>query len=343
MPPVMRALLAHGDNKVDVQDIACPAIGPGELLLKVQACGICFSDIHKIRFRKLDRPTVLGHEIAGLVVEARSERFQVGDRVVVAHHVPCLNCHFCRHGNFSMCAQFKFTQLDPGGFAEYIRVPALHAQQVAFRIPDTLSDSEASFMEPLGCCVRNVRRLNLQMHDVVVLVGLGSIGLLMMQVLQAIGVRCIGLELDAKRQQFARSLGLKEIFSAFDTTTRALLQQTPGQGADAVILTAGRPALLPETLTWLRDGGTLNTFASFHPESEVQLDWNMLYYRELNVVTTYSSSPDDLAQALAMLADGRVKVQLLAQHRYRLEDFSQALAALDQRRILKGIVIPHAR
>src|SRR5262250_3103258 len=154
---MMKALVSR-DHKFRVQEIPRPALREGELLLQVTACGVCFSDVHKIRFQPLDEPVVLGHEVAGRVVESESAKFHVGDRVVVAHHVPCGRCHYCRHGNVSMCAQFKKNNLDPGGFAEFVRVPSEHVESVAFHIPDALSNNEASFMEPLGCCVRAVKR-----------------------------------------------------------------------------------------------------------------------------------------------------------------------------------------
>ena len=128
----------------------------GEMLLQVTACGVCFSDVHKIRFQRMEDPVVLGHEVAGRVVESNAAKFKVDDRVVVAHHVPCGRCHYCCHGNISMCAEFKKTNLDPGGFAEFVRVPVEHVESVAFPIPDSLTDNEASFMEPLACCVRAV-------------------------------------------------------------------------------------------------------------------------------------------------------------------------------------------
>ena len=295
-------------------------------MLRVTACGLCFSDVHKIRFQPLPDPVVLGHEVAGVVVERGSgvRKFKLGDRVVVAHHVPCLRCHYCLRGNVSMCAQFKGTNLDPGGFAEFVRVPAIHVEQVAFAIPETLTDAEASFMEPLGCCVRAIRRAAVRPADVVVLVGLGSIGLLMMQLIRVAGAECIGLDLDPARREFARTLGLRTAHAGDEPGLReSILEATAGRGADAVILTAGNPALVPTTLTWLRNGGTCLVFASLHPESEVRFDWNQLYYRELKIVTSYSSSPEDLAEALELLGNGSVRVDGMTKHRFPLERFSR--------------------
>jgi L-iditol 2-dehydrogenase len=336
----MKALLLK-DHKTSVQDVSRPSLRRGEILLQVTACGICFSDIHKIRFRPLETPVVLGHEVTGRVVESQSSRFKLGDRVVVAHHVPCLRCHYCRHGNISMCAQFKETNLDPGGFAEFVRVPAPHVEGVAFRIPDALTDAEASFMEPLGCCVRGVKRVGVQASDVVVLVGLGSIGLLQMRLIQNAGARCIGLDLDCARRELADSLGITAAFGGSERGFKeSLAQMTEGRGADAVFLTAGDPGLVAESFSWLRAGGTCLIFASLYPDPDVCLDWNQLYYREINVVSSYSASPNDLREALELLAKGSVRVKQMTDHTFPLEKFAEALAAIESRAILKAIIIP---
>ena len=148
-------VLVSQDNGFRVQEISRPLLSEGEMLLQVTACGVCFSDVHKIRFQRMEDPIVLGHEVAGRVVESSAAKFKVGDRVVVAHHVPCGRCHYCCHGNISMCAEFKKTNLDPGGFAEFVRVPVEHVESVAFPIPDSLTDNELlSWSRWLAACAR---------------------------------------------------------------------------------------------------------------------------------------------------------------------------------------------
>ena len=339
----MKAVVSQ-NHQSQVQEVPRPSLQNGDLLLQVKACGVCFSDVHKIRFRQLDKPAILGHEVAGEVVEAGSDvtKFKIGDRVVVAHHVPCLRCHYCRRGNISMCPQFKKTNLDPGGFAEFVRVPATHVESVAFSIPDGLSDSEATFMEPLGCCVRAVNRAGIEQSDVIVLVGLGSIGLLLLQLIRHIGAECIGIDLDQERREFAKGFGLNVAFAGSEPGFQEYLAKiTDGRGADGVLLTAGNPALVSTALGWLREGGTCTIFASLHPDSNVRLDWNQLYYRELNIISSYSASPADLAEALELLGQGAVRVADLTNNTFPLEQFSDALAAIESRTILKAIVTPH--
>lgn len=242
-----------------------------------------------------------------------------------------------------MCAQFRQTGLDPGGFSEFVRVPALHVNHVTFSIPEGLSDNEACFMEPLACCLRSIKRVKLQAGDTAVIIGLGSIGLLLGQLVQAFGGRCIGIDLDPVRRHFAESFGFQVTADGFTPAVhQTLLKETAGRGADVVIVTAGRPGMVPEALSWIREGGTLNVFASFHPDSKVTFDWNDLYYREINLVSSYSPSPQDLAEALQLLAEKKVRVDTLATNQFPLTGFSDALECLDKRTIMKAIILPHA-
>jgi L-iditol 2-dehydrogenase len=197
-------------------------------------------------------------------------------------------------------------------------------------------------MEPLACCVRAVKRAGIRRSDIVVLVGLGSIGLLLMQLIRHAGAECIGIDLDEKRRQFARGLGLSTAFAGSEPEFQEYLTKTTeGRGADGLILTAGNPALIPTALMWLREGGTCTIFASLHPESNVRLDWNQLYYRELNIISSYSASPGDLSEALNLLGNGAVRVADFSRDTFSLEQFSDALIAIESRAILKAIMTPN--
>src|SRR5262249_25186705 len=183
----------------------------------------------------------------------------------------------------------------PGWFCGVCACAGGARGRVAFHIPNALSNNEASFMEPLGCCVRAIKRAPIQPSDVVVVVGLGSIGLLFMQLIRRAGGKCIGLDLDRARREVADSLGSNATFTGSEPDSEeSLASMTSGRGTDAVFLTAGNPPLGPTALSWLRAGGRCLVFASLHPDSDVTLDWNQLYYRELNIVTSYSASPADL-------------------------------------------------
>jgi L-iditol 2-dehydrogenase len=186
----VKAVIYHAYDDIRLEYLPIPSISETEILVRVHGCGLCGSDIMKITQQALP-PVVLGHELTGTIVERGKaiSNFEVGQRVIVAHHVPCGKCHYCRHQNYSMCAGFKASNIDPCGFAEYIRVPAQHAQHTTLLLPDSLSAEAGSFVEPLACCLRAVRRTPLLPGDSVVVMGLGSIGLLMVQALKSLGAR----------------------------------------------------------------------------------------------------------------------------------------------------------
>ncbi|HSF33882.1 MAG TPA: alcohol dehydrogenase catalytic domain-containing protein, partial [Candidatus Tectomicrobia bacterium] len=212
----MKAAVAYSEEMIRIEEVSLPAPRRGELVVQVRACGLCGSDLAKLFQQKLSAPTVLGHEIAGEVVRIGAEvsQFQVGDRVVVAHHVPCYGCHYCRHGNYSMCRSFKQSNLIPGGFAEEVLVSAEHVKLTTLHLPAHVSFEEGSFTEPLACCLRSLRRWNLQPGDLVLVVGLGPMGLLMAQLVRASHGIVVGTDLDEKRLEFAARIGVDAVGSA---------------------------------------------------------------------------------------------------------------------------------
>jgi L-iditol 2-dehydrogenase len=339
----MKAIIYHSYDDVCLENVPIPTIHDGELLVRVHGCGLCGSDILKIA-QQAPPPVKLGHELAGTIAQRGQlvTSFEVGQRVVVAHHVPCCSCHYCRHQNYSMCAEFRATNLDPCGFAEYIRVPAQHTRHTTLALPDSLGDEAGSFVEPLACCIRAVKRTPLLPGDSVIVVGLGSVGLLMLQALKALGagshgaVHVYGVDLLPERLQLARQLGADDAFlaPANEQDLRQLLDDvTEGRGADAAILTA--PGVRPflQAIAALRKGGTLNIFAAH--TGAASLDLQAIYTQELTITSTYSSSPQDLRLALDLLAEHRVRVDQLISHHLPLERFAEGVALMRERAALK--------
>lgn len=345
IPRTMLAAVYVGDGRVETRSVPVPAIGPGELLVALRSCGLCGSDIYKIVHGTVPPPVVLGHEVVATVVAAGTgvRDFAPGSRVVVAHHVPCGSCHYCRHGNVSMCADFRASNLDPGGFAAFIRVPARHVAEVTFPVPETLADDEAAFTEPLASCLRAVKRSPVRAGEAAVVVGLGSIGLLFVQLLQLRGACVVGLDPLSDRRDHGRRLGAKAVADpAAPKADAAVRSASEGRGADLVVLTAGSAAALPPALGWVRDGGALCCFAPLAPDAPVPLNLNPLYYRELTLFGSYSPSPDDLREALGLLAAGRVQVADLITHRLPLSALGEGVTAVRERRALKVILRPDA-
>lgn len=296
-------------------------------IVKVLGCGLCGSDIVKFREHISKEGTVLGHEIVAEIVEINSDtKFKTGEKIVTSHHIPCGTCDYCRHGNVSMCKHFKSTNIRPGGFSEYVYLSEEHLQNVAHPMPENLSEIEASFYEPLGCCVRAVKRAKLMDGSKVLVVGLGSIGILMSQALKAYGMNVMGCDLIQDRIERLQNLGI-------DAVDSRDLEQT--EEFDAVFMTSGADKAIDVALKTIKSGGTILVFSSTphntgYPNNEI-------YYRELIVLGSYSPAPVDLKDSLELLRTGKVNVKDLSTV-YSLDDIQKAFDDTIANRIMKAYI-----
>jgi len=267
-------------------------------IVKTLGCGLCGSDIVKFQQKSVKNGTVLGHEIVGEIVEISSKTdFKVGDKIVSSHHIPCFECTYCKNGNHSMCEHFKKTNIVPGGFSEYIYLSEEHLENVAVKVPEHLTDIEASFYEPLGCCIRAVKRAELRGNSTVLVIGLGSIGILMGQALKAFGMKVFGCDLIQERIDLALKLGFDNAFNSLEMDKL---------NVDSVFMTSGADVTIDLALKSVRDGGKIVVFAST-PKNFGYAN-NEIYYRELTVMGSYSPTPADLKDSMELLSSGKVKV-----------------------------------
>jgi L-iditol 2-dehydrogenase len=233
-----------------------------------------------------------------------------------------------------MCRAFKASNLDPGGFAEYVRVPAENVRHVTYRVPAGMPDAVASFTEPLGCCVRAMRRAKVEAGDTVAVAGLGAMGCLLLQLARRQGARVVGVDPIPARRALAESLGA-EPSVALEEAAAAIASASEGRGADVVVLAAGAPALVRAALGWVRDGGAIHLFVG---EGEAPVPLHELYKRELTITATYSSSPADLALAFDLIRSGAVRVAELCSHRLPLERLADAVRLMERHEALKVFV-----
>jgi L-iditol 2-dehydrogenase len=335
----MRAAVLRGPGRLAAEEWPRPTIGAGELLLRLRGCGLCGSDIAKVVAPATVAPIVLGHELVGDVVEVGGgvQGFAVGDRVVAAHHVPCGDCHYCRRGSPSMCRSFKASQLDPGGFAEYVRVPAPNVTHATFAIPAHLSDEAASFVEPLACCLRAVRRAAVRPGDTAVVIGLGSIGHLFVALFRLAGASVVAVDAARARLTFAEGRGLPAIDP--DRAPAQVDTLSEGRGADVVLVTGGGTRVLEYAVRLVRDGGGIHYFAG-GPGEVLPVSLETLYHRELTLTSTYSSSPADLAEAFRLIAAGALDLDGLYTHRLALDRLGEGVELMRRQGAVKVYVTP---
>lgn len=296
-------------------------------LVKVLGCGLCGSDIVKLRQHLVKDGTVLGHEIVAQIVDIDSETsFKNGDVIVTSHHIPCGKCEYCKNGNVSMCRHFKETNIKPGGFSELVFVSDEHLKNVAYLKPDNLANDEAAFYEPLGCCIRAVKRAQLNKNSTALVIGLGSIGILMAQALKAFGMNVIGCDLISSRVELLKSLGIE----AFNVS-----EMCESIKADGIFMTSGSDKAIPTALKYVRDGGKILVFSS--TAQNFGYANNEIYYRELTVLGSYSPSPADLKDSLELLKNKEVKVKGLSTV-YPLESLQKAINDTLDNKILKAYI-----
>ena len=323
----MRAAVYLGDGEVRVEERPVPRPGPGEVLVAMRACGICGSDLMRW-YVDQKAPTVLGHEPAGVVVEAVGPDLPApGTRVFVHHHVPCGACEYCRRGHETLCAQFKATRIEPGGFSELILVPALNAALDLLALPDSVSDEAATLIEPLACCVRGLDRARVDADTRLLVIGGGQMGLLIAQAALARGAEATVAEPLAPRRALAQRLG-----------ARAVDPGQAGTGFTVVMLATGAPAAWDLALSAADRGAVIQCFAPAKPGQQAAFEINALFFSELEIQASYSAGPRDTRSALDVLARGAVQSEPLITHRFALEHTAAALAMARSREGIKVIV-----
>lgn len=318
----MRVAVYYHNEDVRVEERPRPTAGPGEILLKVEASGICGSDVMEW-YRRPKAPLVLGHEVAGTVVESGSgvTCFRAGDRVVTTHHVPCNSCRYCLSDRHSVCESLHTTRFDPGGFAEYVRVPAPNVERGTFRLPEGMSSEEGSFVEPLACVVRAQRMARLKAGQGVVVLGSGLSGLLQIQAARAAGAgRILATDVSDFRLAAARRLGADAAIRA-DGDVPARIREANGGGlAEQVfVCTAARPALA-QALRCVDGGGTILFFAPTPPGETFPMPMYDLWKDGISIVHSYAGPPADMQVALGLIAARQVDVTSMVTHRLGLAE-----------------------
>ncbi len=340
----MKAAVYYNNSDVRVEEMPVPEIGPDEMLVRVEASGICGSDVMEW-YRIKKAPLVLGHEVAGVVdnVGRLVTKFRPGDRVSVAHHVPCNTCRYCLQGEFSVCDTLRTTNFDPGGFAQYIRVPAINVDRGVFPIPEDMTFDDATFIEPLGCVVRGLRRAGFKAGMSLLVLGSGISGLLHIKLARALGASVIiATDLVDARLKMAETAGADFVFNArldIPQKVRAAL----GRAVDMVAICAGSAPAIKQAIGSVERGGTLLFFAPAMPGETFPMPLFDLWRDNIKMINTYASPPVDTASALDLIASGAIEVSDMITHKFPIDDAARGFALVSNATdSMKVIIEPNA-
>jgi L-iditol 2-dehydrogenase len=339
----MKAAVYYSQEDIRVEDLPVPKISRDEALVEMKACGICGSDLISW-YLKGRAPLVLGHEPSGIIAEigGEVEGFNVGDRVFVHHHVACLKCHYCLRGDYTLCEQFHKTNIFPGGFAQYFKVPAPNLNLDTLKIPESVSFEEATLIEPLGCCLRALKKCKIQRGDSVAIVGVGPTGIIHAALSKIFGAeKTIAIDLVDFRLKIAEKFGADVVVNPLNADlTKVVRAETSGRGVDLTIVTAPSIEAYKAGLNVCRRGGKLCIFAPTEPGELLEISPKQLFFSEVQIIPSYSTSHVETREALELIKSGKIRVRDLITHRFALEDAAKAFkTALEDKESLKVVVL----
>jgi L-iditol 2-dehydrogenase len=333
----------YNNRDVRLEEMPVPELGPGELLVRIWASGICGSDLMEW-YRVQKAPLVLGHEVSGEVARVGEgiDSYRPGDRVVVSHHVPCNECRYCLGGHHSVCDTLRQTHFDPGGFAEYVRVPKINVDLGTYLLPMEVSYEEGSFIEPLGCVVRAQRWARLQPGQTVLVIGSGISGLLHVQLARVNGAALVvATDINPFRLRAAEELGAHIALASDENLISQLKRVNEGRLADLVIVCTGAMPAVKQALRTVERGGTILFFAPTASGTDVAIPLFEYWRNEITVTTSYAASPIDMKQSLELIHTRQVRVREMVTHRLSLAEAGRGFQLMENgRESIKVILEP---
>ena len=351
IPASMHAAVYRGQSLVDVEEIPTPAIGPGEILIRVEACGICHKDLKKIEHNLLAPPRIFGHETAGVVAAVGSavKQFRPGDRVVAFHHIPCMNCFYCRRKVYAQCPVYKKVGITAGfepaggGFAQYVRVMDWIVERGVEKIPDGLSFERATLVEPLNTCLKAVVQADPQPDEFVVVLGQGPIGLMFTMLVRRTGARVAATDTIAERLSLAARCGAELTWNPRNVDVASEVKHlTGGRGADFVVVAVSTPGIVEQAIACSRPGARILLFAQTSSAERIEASGADICVGERTVFGCYSASVDLQKESARLVFGGELPVEELISHRLPLVKICSGfdLALHPESKSLKIIVQP---
>jgi len=338
----MLACLLEAPYKVALRDVPIPKLAAGDILVRMEASGICGTDLEKIQ-GQLGSGGILGHEVSGIIEEVADDisDHKPGDRVVARHHVPCYKCPDCSNGNYTLCSEFKRTNIDPCGFAEYFRVPEYNVERGAvIPLPPDISYEEGAMIEPTACCMRAIRRANIKQGDNILVVGLGPTGLTQIQLLRHASTgKIFGSDIVEARLQLGKKLGADETINALAEDVSAYIGKITRDGVDLAIVSTGNEKALSQAFSSVRKGGRILLFGAPSQGASYQLNVSDLFSRQTTLLSSYSCVEAELAEAIRLVSEKRLDLKSLVSDRFKLRDAEKAMeSARTSKTAIKTII-----
>lgn len=328
----MKSVSVIGKGLVSVDEVTAPKLmEDGDILIKMHACGVCGSDLEKVYGQYGMSSAKLGHEPSGEVINVGKSvnDFNVGDRVFIHHHVACYSCYFCRHGDYTMCDMYQKSNITPCGLSEQILVPEWNVSHGGvIRLPDTVTFDEASFIEPLGCCIRALNKCNFQKGDDIAIIGSGPAGIMHVKLAKAFGAgKIIVLDINDFRMNFVKKYGDVHIFNSITDKdlTRKIKDLTGHRGVDLSIVATGSTKALIQSFEITRKGGKIMLFGVPSKGSEIPIDVSKIYSNEQSLISCYAASEIETNQALKLVTEKRIDVKQLITHRFSINRADEAI------------------
>ncbi|MEW5841084.1 zinc-dependent dehydrogenase [Nitrososphaera sp.] len=343
----MKAVFVKGRSAVSVDEVSVPAMAAegGDVLVRMRACGLCGSDLEKVYGEYGMSSGRLGHEPAGEVVAVgRSVKgFAPGDRVFIHHHVPCYSCHYCLHGDYTMCPEYQRSNIAPCGLAEQFLVPEWNVSRGGLiKLPDSMTFDEASLIEPLACCIRAWNKCSFQRGDDIAILGAGPAGLMHVLLAKAFGAGKIFVsDINDFRLKYAERYGVQAAFNSITASDfiQKIREQTGGRGVDIAVVATGSMKALVQAFDMTRKAGKVMLFGVPPKGSEMSYDMSRLYSSEHSLIPSYAASEVETNQAVKLIAEKRLDIASLITHRFDIKDASEAIRCAHEARDAMKVVV----
>lgn len=337
----MKVAVYYNNRDIRIEEMSKPEIARDEFLLKTVACGICGSDVLEW-YRVKSAPRVLGHEVTGIIEEVGEavSGWKPGDRVFVSHHVPCGTCRCCLDGHETACETLHTTNFYPGGFSEFVRVPRINVERGTYLLPPNLSFEEGTLIEPLACVVRGQRLAHIEKEGALLVLGSGPSGILHIALARARGVeQIISTDISEYRLKAAMRFGADEVIDGREDVARIVKSITGGHGADWVVVCTGAVEAAEQAFKAVARGGTILFFAVPPPGAAVSVPFADFWRNEISLMTSYGAAPRDIAEAIALLGEEKVKIDGLITHRFQLSEAQKAFSLVASGRGCLKVII----